>query len=144
MFSLLLLPFRLTTGAAKAGYRTGRLLGYRRIFVFGTGVVAGLLVAPMPGRALRARLSRMVDQVRPSDDGTLAERVRFELSHSPRTWHLPQPAVEVIAGTAVLRGEVPHAEGRAELGRAAAAVSGVVGVDNLVSVASLAEANGSV
>ncbi len=57
---IVLLPFRLafkTTGAAtKLGYRTGRALGYRRLFVFAVGVGVGLLVAPMPGRALRAKL----------------------------------------------------------------------------------------
>ena len=67
--------------------------------------------------------------------GDLAERIRFELSHSPRTWHLPQPDVEVIGGTAILRGEVPHEVGRADLERTAAAVAGVVHVENQVDVA---------
>ena len=54
------LPFRIafrTTGVAtKVGYRTGRLVGYRRLVVFGAGVVVGLMIAPMAGAALRAKL----------------------------------------------------------------------------------------
>jgi osmotically-inducible protein OsmY len=61
--------------------------------------------------------------------------VRYELSHSPRTWHLPQPAVDVVGHTAVLRGQVAHEAGRADLERAAAAVTGVTGVDNQVVIA---------
>ena len=112
----------------KAGYRTGRLLGYRRIFVFGVGVAVGLLIAPMTGRELRAKIQALLDERR--GGGDLAERVRYELSHSPRTWHLPQPEVEVVGGTAILRGEVPHEVGRIDLERTAAAVAGVVDVDN--------------
>ena len=39
-----------------AGYKTGRFFGYRRLFVFAVGVLVGLLVAPFPGRDLRALL----------------------------------------------------------------------------------------
>ena len=60
----------------------------------------------------------------------MAERVRYELSHSPRTWHLPQPDVEVVAGTAILTGGAPHATGKADIERAAAAVPGVAEVDS--------------
>ena len=38
-----------TKVAAKTGYRTGRLLGYRRLFVFGLGIFIGLMIAPGPG-----------------------------------------------------------------------------------------------
>ena len=135
MFTLLFLPFRVAKGSTKLGYRTGRLLGYRRLVVFGIGVGVGLLAAPVPGRELRARLRQEIEQRRAGgSDDDVAERVRFELSHSPRTWHLPQPEVDVVAGTAVLRGEVPHDEGRDDLERAAAAVSGVAAVDNHVAV----------
>ena len=117
----------------KAGYRTGRLLGYRRMFVFGAGVAVGLLIAPTTGRELRARLQAMIDERRggPVD---LAERVRYELSHSPRTWHLPQPDVSVIQGRVQLRGNVPHDTAREELVRVAAAIQGVSGVDDLIEV----------
>ena len=103
--------------------------------VFGAGVGVGLLVAPVTGVEMRERLRRAIEARRPVADQDLAERVRFELSHSPRTWHLPQPAVEVNGHVAVLRGQVPHETGRADLERAAAAVAGVAGVDNQVVVA---------
>jgi hypothetical protein len=45
-----------TRVAAKTGYRTGRALGYRRLFVFGLGVAVGVLFAPGPGAELRAKL----------------------------------------------------------------------------------------
>lgn len=45
-----------TGGAFKAGYRTGRVLGYRRLAVLGVGVGIGLLVAPKPGRELREKV----------------------------------------------------------------------------------------
>ncbi len=136
LIRLLFLPAKVGVGSTKlgmkAGYRTGRLVGYRRIFVFGAGLAVGLLIAPTPGRELRAKLQRLLDERR--GGGDLADKVRHELSHSPRTWHLPQPEVEVVAGTAILRGEVPHEVGRVDLERTASAVAGVVGVDNRVGV----------
>jgi hypothetical protein len=136
VFRLILFPARVGVGTTrlgmKAGYRAGRLLGYRRVFVFAVGVGVGLLIAPMTGRELRARLQELLDQQRTGGD--LATRVSYELSHSPRTWHLPQPEVEVVGGTAILRGEVPHEVGRADLERTAAAVAGIVEVDNQVGV----------
>lgn len=133
----LLLPVRVGVGGTKlgvkAGYRTGRLLGYRRLLVFAAGVGVGLLIAPMAGRELRARLRALAEEQR-TGGGDLASKVSFELAHSPRTWHLPQPEVEVIGGTAILRGEVPHEVGRVDLERTAAAVAGVVDVDNHVAI----------
>ena len=49
-------PVKAALGGAKLGYLTGRLVGYRRLAVLGTGVVIGLLVAPGPGAQLRDRL----------------------------------------------------------------------------------------
>ena len=138
LLRLIFLPAKVGVGSTKlgvkAGYRTGKLLGYRRMFFFGAGVAVGLLIAPTTGAELRARLQKLLDERRggPVD---LAERVRYELSHSPRTWHLPQPDVEVVDGRAILRGEVPHEVGRTDLERTAAAVAGVVEVDNQVGVA---------
>jgi osmotically-inducible protein OsmY len=117
----------------KAGYRAGRLLGYRRLLLIAVGVGIGLLVAPMTGAELRAKLQALAEQRR-TGGGDLAARVSYELSHSPRTWHLPQPEVEVVGSTAILRGEVPHEVGRVDLERTAAAVAGVVDVDNQVGV----------
>jgi osmotically-inducible protein OsmY len=139
MIRLFFLPVRAGVGTTKlgvkTGYRAGRLLGYRRLFVFAAGVGVGLLVAPVTGTELRERLRKAIDERRPVGTHDLAERVRYELSHSPRTWHLPQPAVDVVGHTAVLRGQVPHEAGRADLERAAAAVTGVTGVDNQVVIA---------
>jgi hypothetical protein len=136
LLRLLFLPAKVGVGSTKlgvkAGYRTGRALGYRRLFVFGAGVGVGLLLAPTTGRELRLRIQGFIDDRRGHVD--LADRVRYELSHSPRTWHLPQPDVEVIGGTAILRGEVPHEVGRSDLERTAAAVAGVVHVENQVGV----------
>jgi len=136
LIRLLFLPAKIGVGTTKlgmkAGYRTGRMVGYRRLFVFGAGVAIGLLIAPTPGRELRAKLQGMLDERR--GGGDLAAKVRYELSHSPRTWHLPQPEVEVIGSTAILRGEVPHEVGRVDLERTAAAVAGVVDVDNHVGI----------
>lgn len=140
LIRLLFFPVKAGVGTTKlgmkAGYRTGRLFGYRRIFLFGLGVGVGLLLAPMTGREARAKLQSLIDARRGVGGGDLAERVRFELSHAPRTWHLPQPTVEVQGGTAILRGAVPHETGRADLERTAAAVAGVVEVDNLIAVTS--------
>ena len=139
LIRLLFLPVRAGVGTTKlgvkTGYRAGRLVGARRGLVFAAGVGVGLLVAPLTGAEARARLRRALEERRPVRDQDLAERVRFELSHSPRTWHLPQPMVEVVGHTAVLRGQVPHEAGRTDLERAAASVAGVNGVDNQVVIA---------
>ena len=47
-------PVKATGYSMAAGYRTGRLFGYRRLTVFTAGVAVGLLVAPFPGKDLRA------------------------------------------------------------------------------------------
>jgi hypothetical protein len=144
LLQLLLLPVRLAFGvsgfAFKTGYRTGRLLGFRRLVVLGTGIIIGLLVAPVPGRQLRERLQEQFSGAGRPDDAQLADMVRFELTHSPRTWHLPQPEVEVTAGRVVLRGSVTDESGRRELERAATGVRGVIGVDNMLAVSGTAPA----
>jgi hypothetical protein len=146
LIRLLFLPAKVGIGSTKlgvkAGYRTGRLLGYRRLVLFGLGVGVGLLIAPTTGREARAKLQAFIDARRGAGGGDLAERVRFELSHAPRTWHLPQPTVEVQGGTAILRGSVPHETGRVDLERTAAAVAGVVDVDNHVVVSASSGTNG--
>lgn len=147
LLRLLFLPAKVGVGSTKlgvkAGYRTGRLVGYRRLFLFGLGVGVGILVAPTTGREARAKLQGFIDARRGIPSGDLAERVRFELSHAPRTWHLPQPTVEVQGGTAILRGVVPHETGRIDLERTAAAVAGVVEVDNHVAVSAQSGTNGA-
>jgi osmotically-inducible protein OsmY len=148
----LLLPAKATLGvgklSAKTGYRTGklsarsayragRLIGVRRTLAVGAGVGIGLLVAPTSGQEMRDKLRRQWDSRRaPAGDDAVAERVRYELSHSPRTWHLPQPQVEVVGGKAILTGGAPHDTGKADIERAAAAVPGVAEIDSRLVVGS--------
>jgi len=54
-------PVKATAGGMKVGYKTGRLLGYRRIFVFGLGVAVGLLLAPTTGAQLRRKVMALID-----------------------------------------------------------------------------------
>jgi hypothetical protein len=54
-------PVKTGVGSAKLGYKTGRLFGYKRIFVFALGVAAGLLLAPVTGAELRDRIRRLVN-----------------------------------------------------------------------------------
>ena len=118
-------------------YRTARRVGFGRIAVFAAGAGAALLFAPTSGAELREKLRRRwEDRGEGSGDLAIAQRVREELAQSPRTWHLPQPEVEVAEGTAILTGLVPHMSGRADLERVAAAVAGVVDVDSRLIVES--------
>jgi hypothetical protein len=49
-------PVKTAGFGLSAGYKTGRFLGYRRLTVLLVGVAIGLLVAPFPGKDLRAIL----------------------------------------------------------------------------------------
>lgn len=150
-----LFPARVTYGVgkltAKTGYRAGRasvagtykaghLLGYKRMLTLGVGVGIGLLIAPTSGEELREQLRRWWEaRTGPESDDVIAERVRHELSQSPRTWHLPQPGVEVVGGRAILTGASPHATGKNDLERTAAAVAGVTEVDSRLTVGILSD-----
>jgi hypothetical protein len=129
-------PFKVTA-------RTGRLVGFKGFVLFALGVAAGLLLAPATGRELRIKLRRVLEGSQPLSDNDLAEKVGFELSHAPRTWHLPQPEVAVVSGRVELLGTVPHETGRDELERVAAAVPGVAAVDNKLLVDDAAPSNGN-
>jgi BON domain len=147
-----MLPVRVSYGAGKlgmkTGYRAGRLsaastyratrfVGLSRLLALGLGVALGLLLAPTSGQELRDRLRRQWEaRNAPASDDAVAERVRYELSHSPRTWHLPQPAVDVVGGRAILTGEAPHETGKADIEKAAAAVPGVAEVDSHLVIGS--------
>ena len=96
LLRLIFLPAKVGVGTTKlgvkAGYRTGRLLGYRRIFVFSVGVGVGLLIAPMAGRELRARIQHLIDermgQGRPGRAGALravALAAHLAPARSPRS-----------------------------------------------------------
>ena len=140
MIFLLTLPLRLVV----TGYRTGllsaritrrtvRFVGYRRLALLLVGVGIGLLLAPVPGTELRRRLREAIE-ARSGTTVDLADRVREELAASPRTWHLPQPAVVVESGTVVLTGDVPHATAAADLERTVRSIKGVVEVENRLSL----------
>jgi uncharacterized protein YunC (DUF1805 family) len=114
---LLILPFKLLLATFETAFRAGRLVGSvpvkvgrRTTRIMGIRGVIGL------------------------SDADLTERVVFELEHAPRTWHLSQPTVTVVSGRAILSGSVAQSAERDELGRVAAAVPGVVAVDNLIEV----------
>src|SRR3546814_4478224 len=98
LLRLIFLPAKVGVGTTKlgvrAGYRTGRMLGYRRMFVFAAGIGVGLLVAPMTGQQARDKLRKLVEERLSGGSTDVAEKIRYELSHSPRTWHLPQPTVD--------------------------------------------------
>jgi hypothetical protein len=115
--------------------RTTRVLGFKALVLFGAGLVIGVLFAPYKGSALREQLRRRLASSSPAADPDLATKVGFELAHAPRTWHLPQPEVAVLSGRVQLIGEVPHTRGREELERVAAAVPGVVAVENNLVIA---------
>jgi osmotically-inducible protein OsmY len=132
------LPLRLI---AKGGYRLGRRLGLSRIALLGAGVVAGLMVAREPGRDVRQRVAQRMREVQaqraaPASEEELVARIRDALSQAPRTWHLPQPDIEVVAGTVILSGSAPHAAGKADIEQVVIAVAGVDDVDNRLVVTS--------
>jgi hypothetical protein len=134
-FRLLGLGFKVGRGSTKVGHRTLRLVGYRRLLLFVGGVAVGLLLAPMPGDRMRAKARSLVEQLLGRGPTDLAEKVKEELAASPRTWHLPQPGVVATQGRIVLTGTVPHATAAGDLERAAAAVKGVLEVDNQLKIA---------
>jgi hypothetical protein len=68
---------RTATGSAKLGFRAGRLVGYRRLGVLLVGVVVGLLVAPVPGRELRARLTARLQGDQPASAPTTSAPTAF-------------------------------------------------------------------
>lgn len=122
-----LVPLRIAGGLA-------RVVGFKGSLLFGGGVATGLLVAPGPGRELRNKLQGSISGGAAPTDADLAEKVRFELAHAPRTWHLEQPEVTVAGGRVVLSGSIAHEEGREELTRVATAVPGVSAVENVMAV----------
>lgn len=135
---LIVLPFKIVFGVIRLalaivalGVRIGRALG---LIPFALGVAVGVLVAPGPGREMRERLRRRIEDLRPVDDATLADRVRYQLAHAPRTWHLAQPEVSVTGGIVTLTGAVPDTAARADLLETAAEVPGVRGVEDRLTV----------
>lgn len=92
-------PVKAALGGVKLGFWTGRVVGYRRIVVLGTGVAIGLLFAPGSGAQLRARLKARLDG-----------GVAAPMAAAPRT---PTPTVVV-----------PEPVGRPATGASAGAAAG--------------------
>jgi hypothetical protein len=133
-WKLLTLPIRLVLGTLGITFRTIRFVGVGRLLFFGAGVGTGMALSPNTGDQLRERLAQVRNPRPPLSATDLGALVRDELAHSPRTWHLPQPAVTVVDDRVTLTGEVPHESARADLGRTAGAVTGVAAVDNQIRV----------
>ena len=132
-WKLLTFPLRVAFGAGRVTTGSIRIVGISRVALVALGAGIGLALAPTSGAEFRSAIMRRL-QTKPGDAAELADRVRHELAHSPRTWHLPQPTVSVVDNRVVLTGAAPHATGREDLARIAAAVAGVAGVDNLLDV----------
>jgi hypothetical protein len=154
-FRLMLLPFKLLfatlgitfrtgyrvgTAPVRVGWRATRAAGIAGVMCFVLGLAAGLLFAPGSGRELRQKAKRLLAGGGPLSDDELAQKVGFELGHAPRTWHLPQPEVQVSAGRVRLTGTVPHETARDELLRVAESVQGVNGVEDDLAVEAATEA----
>jgi hypothetical protein len=92
-----------TAGSFKTGYRTGRIIGYRRVGLLALGVGIGLLVAPRPGRELREQLRQRL-----SERGLLASGVPPVEPMAP--WESPSPLPDVTAATGTA-GPSPDANG---------------------------------
>ncbi len=137
---------RLLGVSFKLGYKAGgvpvrvstrvvRIVGWRTVAVFLSGLFLGLLAAPVKGAVLRANLARLAGGARKSSPPPdLADTVTFELAHAPRTWHLAQPTVSVDGAAVTLAGSVPDVAALEELARVAAAIPGVASVANLLTV----------
>jgi hypothetical protein len=98
---------KLTSVAAKTGYRTGRLLGYRRLTVFGIGVAVGLLVAPVPGRVLREKLQARLNPPRPEPAPIPSAFVAPEVQ-APDVVTVSVTEVETIEDTLTISGTNGH------------------------------------
>lgn len=127
-------PFRLTALAL-------RTLGFKRVVWLALGAAVAVLVTPVTGPELRRRITLAIARTRAGAEPTIEERVRTRLADNPRTWHLPQPEVvavrddDGVSWRIILAGEVADAQARADLTQTAAAVTGVVAVDDRIRVA---------
>ena len=124
---LVLLPVKIVFGVV-------RRVGFLRVATLAVGAAVGMLLAPERGAELRERLRHELERRRAGSDTDLARRVRVELSHNPRTWHLPQPTVSVDDGRVTLAGQVPDAAARDELVRVATGLAGVRDVVDALQV----------
>lgn len=136
LWKLVTLPFRVVFGTTSLSFKTVRFVGIGRLLFLAAGVGIGLAVAPTTGEQFRARLAAQYagGSTPTGGAGDLGEKVRHELAHAPRTWHLPQPTVTVVGNRVTLSGIAPHETARADLGRTAGAVLGVAAIDNRLTV----------
>ncbi|GIU83929.1 MAG: hypothetical protein KatS3mg008_0704 [Acidimicrobiales bacterium] len=157
LIRVILFPFKLVLSLAglslKVGYkagrapfvvsaRAGRLMGLKGFFFMALGAVVGFFVGSQTsGRG--SGIGRLVRRDEALSDEDLAEKVKFELSHAPRTWHLPQPEVRVVSGRVELSGSVPDEGAREEMAKVAASVPGVLAVENRLSVSGTDGSNGT-
>ena len=81
-------PLKTAGYSAAAGYKTGRLLGYRRLFVFGLGVLTGVLIS---NKELR---DTIVEKI--SGGGAIAELPPAPVASSPSMTASPAAAAEAI------------------------------------------------
>jgi hypothetical protein len=82
-----------TAGSFKAGYKTGRLLGYRRMAFLGAGVGIGLLIAPRTGRETRELVRSRLEE-----RGLLSPPPPEEDAVPPAPSALPETASVPITG----------------------------------------------
>jgi hypothetical protein len=151
VFRILLFPFKLVFGlvgiSLKAGYKVGRapfvmsakvgkFLGPKGLFWMGVGGAIGYVLGSSSSSSRSSTFGGLVRRREQLSDDELAEKVKFELSHDPKTWRLPQPEVRVVSGRVELIGEVPDADAREDLARVAMSVPGVMAVENRLTVAS--------
>ncbi|MEZ5141345.1 MAG: BON domain-containing protein [Acidimicrobiales bacterium] len=147
--ALVVVPVKLVSAVVEAAFRIGlavgrapvrvsqravRLAGVKGVLLFLVGLVVGLVLAPVPGRQLRARLRALAAGGAAPSDEELAATVTFELSHAPRTWHLTQPEVSVEGGRVTLTGAAPDDAARDELVTVVAGIPGVVDVVDRLEV----------
>jgi len=147
---LLVLPLRVLRSAVKLSFKAGVQVGAapfrvtavatRRLGVVGTasllvGVAVGVLFAPVSGRQMRQRLRQLISGPALIPDSRLQQAVVDEIGAAARTSDLPQPQVTVTGGVVTLQGTAPSETARIELEATAAAVAGVQGVVNTLTVA---------
>lgn len=142
----IIVPIKAALGLFKLSIRTtfitSRAAMRSSLISLAAGVGLGWFFSSTPtGRQLVGQAHDLVNghQSGPIDDDQLTAKVRTELASSTRTWHLPQPDVVVAEGVVTLTGTVPHDTAKTDLADAAAAVRGVITVNNLVTVTATAE-----
>lgn len=127
----------LLTFSVRATLVSTRMALRSSLIAFAAGVGLGWFLTSTPtGRQLVGQARDLVSggSGGPVDDDVLTAQARTQLASNTRTWHLPQPDVQVANGVATLTGAVPHDPARADLETAVMSVRGIVAVVNQVTV----------